>query len=162
MLSTEELYFPLYDLGGTPWDHTNYTRPSQPKAQAPQHAFASTTTSAWRRWDPAEHLSEWATPQLVIHSSKDYRICISEGLAAFNVLQARGVESQLLTFPDENHFVLKPENSLVWHKTVLNWIRKYVGMKPFVEEEDGGVEFLGGVRREGEVEEMDGQGRVET
>lgn len=78
------------------------------------------------------------------------------------MLQARGVESQLLTFPDENHFVLKPENSLVWHKTVLNWIRKYVGLKPYAEEE--GVEFLGGVREEeeGKIEEMKGEGRVET
>lgn len=155
MLSTEELYFPLYDLGGTPWDHTDFSRPTQ--------TFPSTTFSDWRRWDPSEHLSHWSTPQLVIHNSKDYRICISEGLAAFNVLQARGVESQLLTFPDENHFVLKPENSLVWHKTVMNWIRKYVGMKPYVEEDVEGSEYFGGLReREGVVEEMDGQGRTET
>lgn len=154
MLSTEELYFPLYDLGGTPWDHTHYSRPN--------HPHESTTSSAWRRWDPAEHLSNWATPQLVIHSSKDYRICISEGLAAFNVLQARGVESQLLSFPDENHFVLKPENSLVWHKTVLNWIRKHAGMESFVDEDIGGKEYYGGVRKEGGIEDMEGQGRAET
>jgi dipeptidyl aminopeptidase/acylaminoacyl peptidase len=150
MLSTEELYFPLYDLGGTPWDHTDYSRPgdtnprsSTPSTSAtitttpsqPLHPFNATSTSTWRRWDPSEHLSHWATPQLVIHNSKDYRICISEGLAAFNVLQARGVESAFLTFPDENHFVLKPENSLVWHKTVLGWIRKYVGMEPFAVED---------------------------
>lgn len=141
MLSTEELYFPLYDLGGTPWDHTNFSRPQAP--------FPSTTFSDWRRWDPSEHLSHWATPQLVIHNSKDYRICISEGLAAFNVLQARGVESQLLTFPDENHWVLKPENSLVWHKTVLNWIRKYVGLGAFSGEDVGGLEYFGGERVEG-------------
>ena len=136
MLSTEELYFPLYDLGGTPWDHTDYSRPGDTTATAnpSPHPFEATSTSTWRRWDPAEHLSQWATPQLVIHNSKDYRICISEGLAAFNVLQARGVESQFLTFPDENHFVLKPENSLVWHRTVLGWIRRWVGM-----EEGGGI-----------------------
>ena len=142
MLSTEELYFPLYDLGGTPWDHTKYSRPNSPSPTTPTtttanppspHPFEATSTSTWRRWDPAEHLSHWATPQLVIHNSKDYRICISEGLAAFNVLQARGVESQFLTFPDENHFVLKPENSLVWHRTVLGWIRRWVGM------EEGGI-----------------------
>lgn len=143
MLSTEELYFPLYDLGGTPWYDPPFTRPdsepsSNPSSSPPtisrSHPFPSSSSTSWRRWDPAEHLSEWSTPQLVIHSSKDYRICISEGLAAFNVLQARGVESQLLTFPDENHFVLKPENSVLWHGTVLNWIRKYVGMEAF----DGG------------------------
>jgi dipeptidyl aminopeptidase/acylaminoacyl peptidase len=155
MLSTEELYFPLYELGGTPWDHTDYSRPNP--------TFPSTTFSDWRRWDPSEHLSHWATPQLVIHNSKDYRICISEGLAAFNVLQAKGVESQLLTFPDENHWVLKPENSLVWHKTVLNWIRKYVGLSPYADEDVESVEYFGGERgTEGEVEEMVGQGRPET
>lgn len=154
MLSTEELYFPLYDLGGTPWDHTSFSRPAPP--------FPSTTFSDWRRWDPSEHLNNWATPQLVIHNSKDYRICISEGLAAFNVLQARGVESQLLTFPDENHFVLKPENSLVWHKTVLNWIRKYVGLPLFADEDVEGLEYFGGERERGEVEGMVGQGRPET
>ncbi|KAM0700466.1 hypothetical protein Q7P35_012187 [Cladosporium inversicolor] len=154
MLSTEELYFPLYDLGGTPWDHTDFSRPKP--------LFPSTAFSDWRRWDPSEHLSNWATPQLVIHNSKDYRICISEGLAAFNVLQARGVESQLLTFPDENHWVIKPENSLVWHKTVLNWIRKYVDLKPFAEEGVESVEYFGGVREGGEVEGMVGQGRAET
>jgi hypothetical protein len=95
-------------------------------------------------------------------NSKDYRICISEGLAAFNVLQARGVDSQLLTFPDENHFVLKPENSLVWHKTVLNWIRKYVGMSPYADEDVQSVEYFGGSRETGEVEGMVGQGRAET
>jgi len=154
LLSTEELYFPFYDLGGTPWDHTHFTRPKP--------TFPSTTFSDWRRWDPSEHLSNWATPQLVIHNSKDYRLPISEGLAAFNVLQARGVESQFLTFPDENHWVLKPENSLVWHKTVLNWIRKYVGMSPYTDEDVQSAEYFGGVREAGEVEGMVGQGRPET
>lgn len=145
MLSTEELYFPLYDLGGTPWDHTHFSRPKEdvdqnnktptPNQQTPLHPFTTATTtpttrSPWNRWDPSapEKLSTWSTPQLVIHNSKDYRICISEGLAAFNVLQARGVESEFLTFPDENHFVLKHENSLVWHRTVLDWVRRFVGL----------------------------------
>ena len=78
------------------------------------------------------------------------------------MLQARGVESQLLTFSDENHFVLKPENSLVWHKTVLNWIRKYVGLAPYAEEGVESLEYFGGVREGGEVEGMVGQGRAET
>ena len=155
MLSTEELYFPLFDLGGTPWYNPHFSRPDPVP-------FKSTTFSDWRLWDPSEHLDNWATPQLVIHSSKDYRICISEGLAAFNVLQARGVPSQFLTFPDENHFVLKPENSLVWHKTVFNWIRKHVGMSLYADDGPESAEYFGGVREEGEVEKMDGQGRAET
>jgi len=124
MLSTEELYFPLYDLGGTPWDKTHYSRPGDSSSSSSQIS----SPSPWDRWDPARHLSHWSTPQLVIHSSKDYRICMSEGLAAFNVLQARGVESELLTFPDENHWVLGCENSLVWHGVVGEWVRRWVGL----------------------------------
>ena len=64
----------------------------------------------------------------------------SEGLAAFNILQERGIPSRFLTFPDENHWVLKEENSLVWHTVVLNWINKHVGLPPYREEMDGGIE----------------------
>ena len=71
---------------------------------------------------------------LVIHSEKDYRLPISEGLAAFNVLQMRGIDSKFLTFPDENHFVLNQENSLVWNTVVLNWINKYVGLPEYRKE----------------------------
>ncbi|KAI1455700.1 dipeptidyl peptidase [Annulohypoxylon moriforme] len=104
--STEELFFPVHEMGGTLWgNHDGYAR-----------------------WDPAAFVGEWATPQLVIHSELDYRLPISEGLAAFNALQTRGVPSRFLMFPDENHWVLKPENSLVWHKEVLGWINKYTGL----------------------------------
>ncbi|KAK4499675.1 hypothetical protein PRZ48_010193 [Zasmidium cellare] len=152
MFSTEELYFPFYDLGGTPWYSPNTTSNPHP----------SSSVSAWQKWDPSHHFSHWSTPQLVIHSSKDYRLPISEGLAAFNVLQARGVQSQFLTFPDENHWVLKVENSLLWHRVVLNWINKSVGLEAFSgEEEELGVEFYGGVVEEeekkgGENRLMDG------
>ncbi|KAI1107780.1 dipeptidyl peptidase [Jackrogersella minutella] len=104
--ATEELFFPAHDLGGALWEnHDGYSR-----------------------WDPAAHVGEWATPQLVIHSELDYRLPISEGLAAFNALQTRDVPSRFLMFPDENHWVLKPENSLVWHREVLGWINKYTGL----------------------------------
>lgn len=113
MLGTEELYFPLYDLGGTPWYDPHFkpapggrqtSSSGENKFSSPAQAqanFGASTTEAWRKWDPSEYFHNWATPQLVIHSSKDYRLPIAEGLAAFNVLQARGVESKLLTFPDE-------------------------------------------------------------
>jgi dipeptidyl aminopeptidase/acylaminoacyl peptidase len=84
------------------------------------------------KWDPARFIKNWTTPQLVIHSSLDYRLTVAEGLAAFNVLQMRGVESLFLNFPDENHFVLKHENSLVWHQTVINFINKFVGLPPLL------------------------------
>jgi len=58
----------------------------------------------------------------------DYRLPIAEGLAPFNVLQVKGIESKFVSFPDENHWVLKPENSLVWHREVLGWINKYSGI----------------------------------
>ncbi|KAI3543412.1 prolyl oligopeptidase [Colletotrichum abscissum] len=104
--STEELFFPLHDFGGPLWENRE----------------------GYEKWDPAHHLDQWSTPQLVIHNELDYRLPISEGLAMFNVLQARGVPSKLLMFPDENHWVLKPENSLVWHREVLGWINKYTGL----------------------------------
>jgi dipeptidyl aminopeptidase/acylaminoacyl peptidase len=130
--TTEELFFPIHDFGGNLWEKRE----------------------VYERWDPARFASEWATPQLIIHSELDYRLPITEGLAAFNVLQAKGVPSRLLMYPDENHvsdariptsntckslpcigadsyclqWVVKPENSLVWHKEVLGWINKYVGL----------------------------------
>ncbi|CAG8975482.1 hypothetical protein HYALB_00004800, partial [Hymenoscyphus albidus] len=104
--SSEELFFPHHDFGGTLWENRE----------------------GYEKWDPAQHLKEWATPHLIIHNELDYRLPISEGLAPFNVLQTKGVPSKFLTFPDENHWVLKPENSLVWHREVLGWINKYSGV----------------------------------
>jgi len=104
--ATEELFFTMHDMGGNIWE----------------------ARDLYSKWDPAAHVGEWKTPQLVIHSELDYRLPVSEGLAAFNALQVREVESRLLVFPDENHWVLKPENSLVWHKEVLGWINKFTGL----------------------------------
>lgn len=112
-MSSEELYFPFHDLRGAPW----------------------TQRAEWDKWDPSRHTQHWSTPQLVIHSELDYRLLIGEGLAAFHTLQSRGVESQFLTFPDENHWVLKPENSLLWHRTVFDFINPKVGLKPLSGEE---------------------------
>ena len=117
-LSTDELYFPIHEFGGR-LDHGK-------KAN-------------WEKWNPTNHINEWETPMLVIHSEKDYRLPISEGLAMFNVLQTRGVESRFLSFPDENHWVLNEENSLVWHTVVLNWINKHVGLPPYKDEAEAGI-----------------------
>ncbi|KAF2707778.1 dipeptidyl-peptidase-like protein V precursor [Pleomassaria siparia CBS 279.74] len=110
-LASEELYFPFHDLKGKLWDNPE----------------------AWAQWDPSKFTKNWATPHLIIHNELDYRLTISEGLAAFHTLQVRGVESQFLTFPDENHWVLKPENSLLWHETVLDWINTHVGLPKYSE-----------------------------
>jgi dipeptidyl aminopeptidase/acylaminoacyl peptidase len=62
---------------------------------------------------------------LVIHGGHDYRIPLEQGLAAFTALQSKGIASEFLTFPDENHWVLKPQNSVEWHEAVLDWLGKY-------------------------------------
>ncbi|KAF9971866.1 hypothetical protein BGZ73_005102 [Actinomortierella ambigua] len=100
---TEELYFPEYDHGGVPWD---------PK-------------TTYERWNPANHVDKWQTPTLVIHSDKDYRLPVTEGLATFTTLQRKGIPSRFLYFPDENHWVLKAANSQRWHREVLSWIQKW-------------------------------------
>ncbi|EPS45728.1 hypothetical protein H072_250 [Dactylellina haptotyla CBS 200.50] len=105
MYATEELWFIDHDFKGQIFDH--------------RHHF--------ERWNPLGHVKNWTTPMMIIHSSKDYRIPISEALAAFNVLQIKGIKSKLLTFPDENHWVLKPENSLVWHREVFEWMNEFTG-----------------------------------
>ncbi|KAH9210693.1 dipeptidyl-peptidase-like protein V precursor [Leptodontidium sp. 2 PMI_412] len=104
--ASEELFFPIHDFGGTLWENRE----------------------GYEKWDPSKHTGNWSTPHMIIHNELDYRLPIGEGLAPFNVLQTRGVDSKFLTFPDENHWVLKPENSLVWHTEVLSWINKYSGI----------------------------------
>jgi dipeptidyl aminopeptidase/acylaminoacyl peptidase len=79
--ASEELFFPNHDFGGTIWENRE----------------------GYEKWDPSRHTNNWKTPHLVIHNQLDYRLTMSEGLAAFNVLQSRGVSSRFLTFPDENH-----------------------------------------------------------
>lgn len=69
----------------------------------------------YERWSPANFVENWVTPTLVIHGGNDYRLTLSESLATFQALQRKGVESRLLYFPDENHWTVKPANSLRWH-----------------------------------------------
>lgn len=103
---SEELWFPIHDFGGSFIKHPeNYAK-----------------------WSPSNLVKNWSTPELIIHNELDYRLPISEGLAAFNILQEKGVPSKFLTFPDENHWVLNPENSLLWHSEVIGWINKWVGL----------------------------------
>ena len=103
--TTEEMWFDEWDQGGSP-----YTEPEKYDA-----------------FNPALHAKDWSVPMLIIHSDLDYRIPVEQGIAAFTALQAKGIESQLLRFPDENHWVLKPQNSRMWHSTVFEWLDGHIG-----------------------------------
>jgi dipeptidyl aminopeptidase/acylaminoacyl peptidase len=70
-------------------------------------------------------VKNWKTPELVVHGAKDFRVVETNGLSTFNALQRLGVPSRLLHFPDENHWVLKPLNSIQWHEVVLEWIDRW-------------------------------------
>jgi len=102
--TTEELWFPEWENGG-------------PYYQQP---------ATYDQWDPSRLVGEWRTPMLVIHGAKDYRVPDAQGIATFTALQRRGIESRFLYFPDENHWVLKPANSLQWHAEVLDWLDRYL------------------------------------
>lgn len=101
---TEELWFPEWDHMGTPWD-------------SPQN---------YEKHNPANFVKNWKTPMFVIHGGQDFRVVETQGLGSFNVLQRRGIPSQLLYFPDENHWVLKPANSILWHEKVLAWLDRWL------------------------------------
>ncbi|KAK9454892.1 Alpha/Beta hydrolase protein [Dipodascopsis uninucleata] len=101
--SSDELYFPTHDFGGSFLTHTR----------------------GYYKFNPMNRMYNWATPHFIIHNAKDYRLPESEGLIAFNILQLRGIPSRLLHFPDENHWVLKPENSRRWHREVFGFINQY-------------------------------------
>jgi dipeptidyl aminopeptidase/acylaminoacyl peptidase len=78
------------------------------------------------RFNPVLHVNKWKTPMLVVQGDLDFRIPTAQGLSTFTALQRRGIESKLLVFPDENHWVLKPANSLLWHHTVIGWLDQHL------------------------------------
>lgn len=102
---TEELWFDEWEHGGHPYYEA---------------------AEEYEKWNPVNHVAKWKTPMLVITSEKDFRIPYTQGLAAFTALQRKGIESKLLVFPDENHWVLKPKNSIQWHRNVFDWLAKYL------------------------------------
>ena len=103
--TTEEMWFDEWDQGGSP-----FTEPE-----------------LYDKFNPALYAKDWTVPMLIIHSDLDYRIPLEQGIGAFTALQAKGVESQFLRFPDENHWVLKPQNSKQWHDTVFGWLDSHIG-----------------------------------
>jgi dipeptidyl aminopeptidase/acylaminoacyl peptidase len=78
------------------------------------------------KWSPSYHYANYVTPTLVIHGEKDYRVPINQGLELYGVLKSKGVDARLVYFPDENHWVLKPQNSLFWYEEVLGWLNRYL------------------------------------
>ena len=78
-------------------------------------------------WHFGNFVDNWQTPMLVVTGEKDFRVPYTQGIGAFTALQERGIPSQLLVFPDENHWVLKPANSLQWHDTVFAWLDRWLG-----------------------------------
>lgn len=80
----------------------------------------------YEKHNPVSHVANWRTPMLVIHGQLDYRVPDAQGISTFTALQRRGIESRLLFFPDENHWVLKPQNSVQWHNEVLAWLDKWL------------------------------------
>jgi dipeptidyl aminopeptidase/acylaminoacyl peptidase len=82
---------------------------------------------AYEKFNPVNHVADWKVPMLVVQGQLDYRIPLSQGLAVFTALQRRGVPSEFLYFPNENHWVLKPHNSLQWHETVDAWLKRWTG-----------------------------------
>jgi dipeptidyl aminopeptidase/acylaminoacyl peptidase len=101
---TEELWFPEWDHKGTPWDNP----------------------AGYEDQNPLRFVDRWKTPMLVIHGGLDFRVPLTQGLSTFNALQRRGIASKLLYFPDENHWVLKPHNSILWHETVIAWLDQWL------------------------------------
>jgi dipeptidyl aminopeptidase/acylaminoacyl peptidase len=103
--ATEELWFTEWEQGGTPF-------------AKPQN---------YERFNPVNHVADWKKPILIIHGQLDFRIPVEQGLGAFTAAQRQGIESKFLYFPDENHWVLKPQNSVQWHDTVNAWLKQHIG-----------------------------------
>jgi dipeptidyl aminopeptidase/acylaminoacyl peptidase len=79
----------------------------------------------YERWSPSRFVQNFKTPTLVIHGELDYRVPLEQGLGMFTALQRRGVPSRFLAFPDENHWVLKPQNSVRWYQEVIAWLDRW-------------------------------------
>lgn len=105
---TEELWFTTWEFKGHPWENPEM----------------------YDRWSPSRYAANFRTPTLVIHGELDYRVPYGQGLQLFTALQAKKVPSRLVLFPDEGHWILKPQNSLFWYRTFLDWITEWTSRKP--------------------------------
>jgi dipeptidyl aminopeptidase/acylaminoacyl peptidase len=114
--TTEELWFNEWEFKGKPWDYYGKSAGWKPDAENP-----------FRKWAPMLYAKNFKTPTLVIHNQLDYRLDVSEGFQLFTTLQLLKVPSKMLYFPDEGHWVLKPQNSQLWYKTVNDWVDQWTG-----------------------------------
>ena len=108
-LETEENWFSNWE-----YDEAYWHRPQMPNAKKTYHD------------SPHKYVENWDTPILCIHGEKDYRICYTQGMQAFNAARMKGIEAQLLLFPDENHWVLKPQNGILWQRTFFQWLDRWL------------------------------------
>lgn len=102
--ATEELWFPLWDFQGAPWENAE----------------------AYERWSPSRNAANFHTPTLVVHGENDYRVPVTQGMQLFSALQAQGIPSRFLLFPDEGHWISKPANSVYWHNNVIDWLTEWI------------------------------------
>lgn len=107
-LETEEKWFANWDMGGAPWEKDNATA---------QRTFANS---------PHKLVDKWDTPILIIHGEHDFRILASQGMMAFDAAKMRGVPTKMLLFPEETHWVLKPQNALLWQRTFFDWLDRWL------------------------------------
>jgi dipeptidyl aminopeptidase/acylaminoacyl peptidase len=104
--STEEIWFPQWDLGGAYW-------------QSPR------TQQMYDRFSPHRFVQNWTTPLLVVHGEKDFRVPVTQGMEAFTAAQLNGVPSRFLYYPEEGHWVLGPQNGVLWHRIFFDWLDRY-------------------------------------
>ena len=104
--STEELFFANHDIGG-PY-------------------YFDIKKKGYEKNSPHKKVADWDTPMLIFHGEKDYRVPLNQGLEAFQACQIMGIDSKLITFPDENHWVLSPQSGVVWHREFYSWLDKYL------------------------------------
>ena len=107
-VETEEMWFANWDLGGPFWEKDN---------EVAQKSYAQS---------PHLFVEKWDTPILCIHGEKDYRVLASQGMAAFNAARLLNIPAKLLLYPDENHWVLKPQNSILWYRTFIEWLNQHL------------------------------------
>jgi dipeptidyl aminopeptidase/acylaminoacyl peptidase len=102
--TTEEMFFVNYDYGGPYWDEKN--------------------KKTYTEFNPLSYVTKWDTPIFIIQGGKDYRIPDTQAMEAFNAAQLRGIKSKFLYLPEENHWVMKPQNSLVWQREFFKWLKE--------------------------------------